>query len=301
MSKRKRIGLIILIVFLVIVAGLYVYLYLIPSISGSLTQTYIVEYGEVTTTDDTDCIVVRDEQVFYAEKTGSVTYYSEETEKTRKGFVVADIYAGNKYSMACPNTGYVSYYLDGYENYFTPDNIGTLEIDEYVNAELDEPYNSVRTDVSAGEAIYKLITSNTWYLLLVVPEDRLPEYTIGSSVTIDVAENKSIKASVDRFLGDGATRIVVCSTKDYYEDFAKIRKANVHVITRKQEGYFVPATAIEQKDDIQGVYVLGVDGEYVFKKVDVLDASGDLVLISSEGNVRLYDEILRNASDDKSN
>jgi len=299
-GKGKRVGVIILIIFIVLVAGLYVYLYLIPSITGSLTPTYIVQDGVVSITDDPKCFIVRDEEVYYAEKSGSITYYSKETEKTRKGFVVADIYNGNKYSMQCPSTGFVSYYLDDYENYFTPDNIGKLDIEEYVNLEI-VPYNSFRNDVVIGEAIYKLIKSNTWYMLLVVPNEELSKYAINNQITIWLNEENKVNATIDRFLGNGETRIVVCSTKTFYEDFAKIRTINVNVVTKETSGLFVPTTAIAVEGEDKGVYVLGVDGEYVFKKIDVLVEDEDLTLISKGGNVKLYDEILRNASNDKSN
>ncbi|MCQ2554001.1 MAG: hypothetical protein MJ150_06840 [Clostridia bacterium] len=296
-TRKKKWPYVLTVIFIIVVAALYVYLYLIPSVTGSLTPTYIVESGTFTERDaDTKCFVVRDEQVFYAEKTGSLSYYSKETEKTRKGFVVADVYAGNKYSMACPSTGFVSYYIDGYENYFTPNSIGSLNVDEYIGLDI-VPENTVRNEAQIGEPVYKIVKSNTWYMLLVVPEDKMGLYTINSNINIYFSDEPTdfVKAKVVRFLGEGATRIVVASTKQYHEDFAKLRTITVQVDTKSYSGLTVPTTAIAYEEEKQGVYVLGVDEEYVFKEIEVLYQSDDLeyTLISDTGDIKLYDEILR--------
>jgi len=297
--KKKKWPIVVAMIFVIAIVALYILLYLFPSITGSLTPTYIVEYGTVTNSDDAKCFVVRNEEVFYANKTGSLTYYSKETEKTRKDFVVADIYSGNsKESYNCPTTGFVSYYIDGYENYFTPDNVGSLNIDEYKDLDI-VPENTVRNETKIDEPVYKLVKSNTWYFLIIVPEDELGLYTMNENINISFNDEDSITAKVIRFLGDGETRVVVASTKLYYADFAKLRTINVTVTTKQTEGFFVPTTAIDTVNDKKGVYVLGVDEEYVFKEIEVLVDGEEFTLIKSDGNIKLYDEILRNAKDDK--
>lgn len=291
-KTKKKWPYVVLIVFLSILVLLYAYLYLFPSITESLTPTYIVTKGIDTLSDDAKCIVVRDEEVIYAQKSGTLTYYSKETEKTRKGFVVADVYAGNKQSYACPSTGFVSYYIDGYEDYFTPDTLGSLNIDDYKDLEI-VPKSSVRNETLIGEPIYKLIKSNTWYLLLIVPEENLSKYTINDSITISLNETDDVSAKVIRFLGDGPTRAVVASTKLYNENFAKLRTLDVHVVTKKTEGLMIPTTSIATVDEKIGVYVLGVDDDYVFKEINVLVEGDEYTLISDNENIKQYDEILR--------
>jgi len=295
-NKKKRWPVIVFIIFILVIAALYVYLYLIPDISGSLTETYTVVYGDVEITDDARCIVAREEKVYTAPKTGSLSYYSKENEKTRKGFTVADVYSSDqKESLKAETTGYVSYYIDGKENYFVPASLGALNVEDYCNLDIT-PNNTVRNETKIGDGVYKLITSNTWYLLLVVPESELGQYTINSSVQIRIDDDTTIKATAYRFLGSGDTRVVVCSTKQYYEDFAKIRTLDVTVVTKSYSGLLVPKTAIATVDEKQGVYVLGVDEEYVFKEVQILTETQDNVLVSSEGVLRLYDEILRDSN-----
>jgi hypothetical protein len=40
---------------------------------------------------------------------------------------------------------------------------------------------------------------------------------------------------------------------------------------------------------------LGVDNEYTFKEIEVLVPEEEYTLISGEGKIKLYDEILRDA------
>lgn len=294
-TKKRRWPVIILIIFILAVAALYICLYLLPQISESLKPTATVQYDKVELTDDVHCIVVRDEQLVYAQRSGNVSYYSNETEKTRKGYTVADIYSGgNKYTVSCPSTGFVSYYLDGMENYFVPSKLGEINIDEIKDLIL-EPTNNTKNTVETGDPIFKLITSNTWYFMLLVPDSDLAQYSLNSKVIIKMPDGEQISATVNRFLGDGDTKAVVCSTKIFYSNFAKLRTMDLTVITKSFEGLSFPKTALATEGEKQGVYVLGIDDEYSFKEVEVISEYGENILAAEGQNLKLYDEILRDA------
>ena len=294
-TKKRRWPIVIFIIFILAVAALYICLYLLPQISESLKPTAVVQYDKVEITDDVHCIVVRDEQLVCAERSGNISYYSNETEKTRKGYTVADVYTGgNKYSLNCPSTGFVSYYTDGYEDYFVPSKLGELNIDDYKDLVL-EPENSVKNEVQKGDPVYKLITSNTWYFLMIVSESELSQYSINSKVSIKLSDETKIDATVTRFLGEGESRAVLCSTKSFYQDFAKLRTLDVTVITKSYEGLSFPKTAVTVVDGKTGVYVLGLDDEYSFKEIEILTEYGEHYLAAEGQSLRLYDEILRNA------
>lgn len=297
-TKKRRWPTVVLIIFILVVAALYVYLYLMPEISGSLTPTYIVQYASVQKTDDAHCIVVRDESVVKAGHTGSISYYSKETEKTRKGFTVADIYSGNnKYSLNCESTGFISYYLDSYEDFFNPSNLGSLDLEQYWEFDV-VPENTVRNETTIEEPVFKLIKSNTWYFLIFVPEEEMSNYTLNSSVSVILEDGTKIPATVSRFLGDGEKRAIVASTKRFYENFAKLRAINVTVITSETSGLIVPQTAISTNEEGKtGVFVLGIDDEYTFKEVEIISRDEENVLVSEGQSLKLYDEIKRNADD----
>lgn len=296
-TKKRRWPAVVLLIFILVVAALYVYLYLMPEISGSLTPTYIVQYASIQKTDDAHCIVVRDEEVVKANHTGSVSYYAKETEKTRKGVTVADIYSGsNKYSLNCESTGFISYYIDSYEDFFNPSNLGSLDLEQYWEFDV-VPENTVRNEITIEEPVYKLIKSNTWYFLVFVPQDEMGNYALNSTINIILDDGTTIPASVSRFLGDGDKRAIVASTKRFYENFAKLRAIDVTIVTKEVSGLLVPSTAVaENEEGKTGVYVLGIDDEYAFKEVEIIGNDNENILVADGQNLKLYDEIKRTAN-----
>ena len=60
---KRTAGVIAVIVFLIAVAALYGYIYVVPSVTGALTPTAIAEYGEMQTSNPAQCIVFRREKV----------------------------------------------------------------------------------------------------------------------------------------------------------------------------------------------------------------------------------------------
>lgn len=80
-KKRKR----TLLVFALIVVALYVIIGIVPSLTGALTGTELVEFGELQLSDDAKCFIVRDETVYTAAASGDMDYYIEEGTQIKKG------------------------------------------------------------------------------------------------------------------------------------------------------------------------------------------------------------------------
>ncbi|MBR0130102.1 MAG: hypothetical protein IJM08_02205, partial [Firmicutes bacterium] len=100
-------------------------------------------------------------------------------------------------------------------------------------------------------------------------------------------------------------RLVIIRISRYYENFAKLRYTRLKLLTQNYEGLVVPNSAISWQE-IQaegesasslkpGVYVQSINGEYSFKTIDIIVSTDSETLIKTDGNVRIYDEILRNA------
>lgn len=306
MSKKgsRRALIICIIVFAAILAALYIYIYLIPSLTGALTETSVVQYGSVKNIDEARCIVVRDEEVFKAKESGTVSCYVTEASKICKGVKVLDIYGenGSRSSHTCSTTSFVSFYTDGYEEYFTPDSIDEINPKDYADLNVVPAQISGNT-VSKGDPVYKLIKSNTWYMLILADAKDSAMYQEGSIVLVNLTEDFSVEAKVSRILGNGDLRTVVLYTKHFYEKFGQLRTLDVTVITSEPEGLLIPTTSIakekneESGEEEEGVYVLGISGEYTFKPVTVLVRGEQETLVKQDEKLKLYDEVLRNAED----
>jgi putative membrane fusion protein len=308
-TRKKSKKLAALTVFLLICVGLYIFISVIPGISGALTRTAVISYGTLQVTDTTTCFLVRDEVVIQAKQSGTISYYIEEGSKTRKGTKVLDIYpaGGTASGYHCSTTGIVSYYVDGYEAYFTPDNIKNME-----PAKLSElvvsPEDTVRTRVSTGEPVYKLILQDVWYAVILVSEENIGKYTVDSEVSVQFPDG-AVKGRTTELIQKTEGWLVVVKIDRYYEGFARIRQAQAKVITKDYQGLILPNTAITQKEGYPGVYVRKLDGSFVFTRVKAITTDGNDSLVESSyfyetdaqgaqvkiSTVEIYDEILRNA------
>lgn len=309
-SKKRKLQITLVVVFLVLLVGLYAYLYLIPDISDSFTPTYIIGYGTMETAYDGRCIVVRNEKCVYSEHTGTVTSYVEESEKTRIGTRVADLYSGGeKYGLFCEDTGFVSYYYDGFEESLTPESVRTESPSTYLNINAS-PQSVTKENVTDGDFIYKLVDGDTWYIMLPVEQSQLPLFRIGGDLSLVLSDGTVLKANAERVVGDEELAIMA-RVLSYYPDFTKIRTLNVRIVTKKTKGLEIPLSSVAYLDDKPGVYVLGTDGEYHFTRIEILDTQNDKCLVTenqfttyeSDGSSRtiltvsLYDEILRDAAE----
>lgn len=94
-KKRKRkLNRYFLILFFASVMILYLIIYTFPDVTGALTRTKVIEYGSVQVKDPITCWFIRDEEVFYADRSGTINYYVEEGEQVRKGTKILDIVPG---------------------------------------------------------------------------------------------------------------------------------------------------------------------------------------------------------------
>ena len=310
MKKAKR-NILILICMILAAAcvGLYIYIYTIPKISGSLTDTVVLSWGRLRTQNDATAIVVRSEHVISAEQEGILSYYIEDSEKTRRFVKVADVYPvkGSPVGYTCDETGFVSYYLDGYEDILTPDTIGEIVPEEYL--ELEEyivPQDIRKETAVAGQELFKIVNSDVWDIVALVPEENAWAYEWNDDVTAIIGD-KELSCRISSLTDKGDYWLAVMATKQYYEDFARLRMVDVTVITEDSEGLIVPNSAITEVDGQLGVYVKNLNDEYDFTRIKIITEGENEVLVASDsftekdqdgetktvGTVSIYDEVLR--------
>lgn len=308
-NKENNKAIAVLTVFLLLCAGLYVFIYVIPGITGVLTRTAVISYGNLKVTDQTTGFLVRNEVVLSANQSGSISYYVEEGLKTRKGTKVLDIYPSSSTptGYACPSTGVISYYIDGYESYFTPEAINTLKFTELQQLEII-PENTSRIRTERAEPLYKLILDDVWYIVVLVQENNIDKYTLDSKVTIEFEDGR-VDGYTTALMQQPQGWLAIVKTDKYYQNFASLRQASVTVVTEDYQGLIIPNTAIAGEGDKPGVYVKDLAGEYHFTRIKVITTDGNYSLVHSayfyetdkEGTqtkistVEIYDEILRNA------
>ncbi len=308
--KYRKIAIIAGIIFVLLCAALYIFIYTIPEITGALTPTVVVEYGEMRIVEPVSAVIVRDEQVYNAENSGNINYYIENNTKTRRSIKILDIYGSETTPVYCPETGVLSYYYDGYESILTPDTLDNVDTliasDEKTQIDVQ---NITKETVKTGDPIYKLITSDTWYIVGIVPAEDSDKYSEGSSFTIEF-ETGSVLAKINRVVVNNDTALVIASTSKYFADYDKIRQCTVNFVLRDDKGIIIPNSAIIMKNGNPGVYVKKIDGDYVFTRIKAINTDGvnsvvyadTFSVLRADGltdtvnTISIYDEILKDAS-----
>ncbi len=320
MSNKSKF---LIILYVLIMAALLVVVYAIPKLTGALKTTVVVEYGALQVTDDVTCYAVRSEQVFLSGTAGTVNYYVSQDTQVRTGVRVMSITAGGGSSdeespyaeivsrlganavttndFTAPYNSCVSYYADGYESTFTPENIQALEHEEVKKIEFDVK-NLTRESTRRGEPVYKLCDNSIWYLTTWVDIADSSKYQQGNSVTVRFGETE-IPAKVYSIEAEEDKLQVTFETNRYYEDFSLIRKVDVTVVTSDYSGIIIPNESMIAEDSQVGVYVKDKTGEYNFTPIKIITSDGEnsvvkvSTFVDEKGKivetVKIYDEILK--------
>ena len=297
-NKKSRLPVILVAVFVLLLVALYVYLYLIPEISGSMTETSVVSYARIQAQAKSKCILAREEGVTTSGGRGTVSYYVEEGAKTRKGTKVADVYSGgNKKSLTASSTGIISYYLDGYEDYFNPVSFAELSADEVAALDDIKPDEGKPASVDSNEPLFKQINANELYVIVIADISQKDVYNIGQSLTVEFDKDNSVPAEVIRINEGEKHMLVFAQVERYYEGFARQRTVTANIISSTTEGLLVPTAAITTNGENYGVLVLDTNGDYVFRSITILIEGPEETLIADGGAVKLYDEVLKDARD----
>ncbi len=304
MSNRKRIRAkrILLYLFIAAVLVLAGIIFVYPMVTGALARTSLVEYGNLKVTTDATCYFIRDESVVKAADSGSIQYYFEEGELVRKGTKVIDVLSsGGNYTVS--KNSVISYYIDGLEEFFSPDNMTSLKRDK--TEALDINVNDVRRESAiVGEPVYKTVDNGTWYVALWAEPKNVIKYEKGKSVYLNLPLGQVKGITYDIIDSQGAW-LILLKFKGYYEDMPKLRKIDAEIVTSDYEGLIISNRSITSMDGKTGVYVKDISGEFVFKPVSVIASDGEYSLVESSffyekdgdksvkvNTVGVYDEIL---------
>lgn len=202
--------------------------------------------------------------------------------------------------------GTVSYYIDGYEEFFSKDSMYLLN-KESLDNEIIKVENTYRDYVLKGEPIYKIINSSTWYAVLWIDLDKADNYKKGNTIVLNF-DNGQTQGVIYDIITEESNAIIIVEIDRYYEDLYKIRKSNVKLVVADYSGLEIFTDSIVEVEGQLGVYVVGIGGEYDFRPIKIVGSDNDKTIVvnakfqiqTDDGikdvkTITLYDEILREA------
>lgn len=146
--------------------------------------------------------------------------------------------------------GIISYSVDGMEAQLTPAAIEKLT-KEQVSAK-PERAASMKAVAAAGEAVFKVITSNIWHIAAYVPDSYTEGWQQGASMKLyinsGVDENEALDVTLQTLRHDEAAKeaFVVFKSTEFAENYMDLRNISFE-LEKPHTGIKIPTSSITQE------------------------------------------------------
>lgn len=139
--------------------------------------------------------------------------------------------------------GIILYTVDGFEG-VTSDTVteAMIEKEGYKSTNLQDD-----TKVTAGTAIYKVVTDNNWSIAILISQDTAKELADVSSVKVQFPDTSETFYATVELRKDGNTNIAILSFDNSMVQYATSRYADIELITTDESGLKIPESSVTEK------------------------------------------------------
>ncbi|NPV26616.1 MAG: hypothetical protein HPY81_03975 [Firmicutes bacterium] len=264
-----------------------------------LVKLIVVSDGVIQTTIPGEGLVILDERTVTAPVNGLIRAVVGEGERTRLNAEFARFrpVSGNEtseISLRAPLAGIVCYHPDGLENVLTPQAWDQLDLSK-IEQLLDKAGQKSAAGIfSAGQPVAKIINNLNNPLLLVrlsAVDVRLP--AVGQTVFLQLDQGKeTLTGELTAVRQEQAGVQMLIKLKEFRSELIHQRRVKLSYISERFTGVIVPTTALVERDDESGVYIL-YKGRVVWKRVEVVGKLGQEAAIRG---INPGTEIVKNAN-----
>jgi putative membrane fusion protein len=229
-------------------------------------------------------IYLFDESVTYEGAVDKTYLYAENGQKVSNGSEIARGITSNKAGMM-----YIG--LDGYEGKFTKDNIDEITLKDIKNI----------VGVKELKDGIKIIDNSSWYIYMLLDEDLADSIKSGLNKEM-IIKDKYYPILIEKLYEreDGTFALIRVESDPDITDLR--RGVTGYIIKSSYKGIIVPASAICQSEDKDGVYI-NYNGYTAFRKIQVLYKGEDVAVVAAEegsGKLSQYDSVVKNPAGIKS-
>lgn len=182
-------------------------------------------------------------QIWLAENTKSTAELSAERHQYESQLEVSQDTVRSKYS------GIFSLKIDNFEEIVTPQVRGDIS-PEQIKMTVQPQYISKSLAVNTGSPLFKIIKSNTWYVVSNVPNEVSAGWKEGDYLDIYTTvddEEKTVSVKIESMkIGDSATYVVFVTDRNLI-DFLELRTMYFSVRQSVYSGFKVPNAAIVER------------------------------------------------------
>lgn len=191
-----------------------------------------------------------------------------------------DAVGGALSSVKSDRTGYYFSSCDGYEGYFSLNDLKSADPDD-LRAALHRKIKPTEVAGNAG----KIVTDYTWCVVVEIPFGAVKDLSEGKQYAVGLTEldNQKLQMKLDRLTVEygSDTALAVFSCTEMPAGFSYTRYQTVSIVVGETDGYRIPVGALRSLNGITGVYVLR--GSVVeFREISPVLLTNGSVLVRSD-------------------
>lgn len=148
-------------------------------------------------------------------------------------------------TVNAPDSGLVTYYIDGYENYEIS---GAIKASDFDKAGYDKKAMKSGDMAEAGAAVVKIIPSEEWNIVAPITDDQLADIEGNTYVTFRI-NNSNFKITMPYTIIQGADgKYINIAIDKYMSNYLSQRFVSVEIVQSDDSGLKIPESAIVEKN-----------------------------------------------------
>lgn len=186
---------------------------------------------------------------------------------------------GEKFSVISSESGQLSYFIDEFSGKLHIEQCYDFDYDRLFNTEIPSK-NMMNAEFKRSDSVFKIISPSKWHLICELTMEDMEGFSSSEKVTV-IIEGKELKGEVlDEFVINNRA-LVLIEMREPLNLVNETRKTNVTVVHDRIAALVIPFNALSSEDRQQGVYVKGINGEKVFRPIDIKHTNEDGYVVTS--------------------
>ena len=215
-----------------------------------------------------------------------VKYYDDENQNL-------NAISGWQTPKTAPESGLVSFYMDGYESYLNASRIDEIDLSD-VRTALNHGTLGDEVKSKKDEAIYRVMNQNHWYIILMGQDENWnPTLDTKYSFIVDGYDELLYEGTVTRVQKDGSTCMAVLEVNQPIGSLMYLRTGSAS-IGANMSGLIVDKKAVDTQSGRKGLWKYDVPGG-TFIDIEVLADRNDgtvLFVPLTDGVLSTGDQVL---------
>ncbi len=216
--------------------------------------------------------------------------------------VISESITNDTIQLMSPRSGVVSYYIDGFEEVLTDNNLYAIDFERFLEQTII-PINHSSYTVSENDSVYKIVDSNHWKLIAMIGEHEADFFSEGKILNITIGE-EIVTGQVIDIISQETGQALVIDMRQMISDFQKVRQVETVLNPSNYRGLLIENSSLVKQDGDYGVYVLNVNNQVRFVPVKIIGYDQERAIVMSDSyqdegktvrTVSLYDEVIKDA------